>query len=431
MAIIIFITTIALMMTSLIFFPKIKVSKYELNTHWIIILIGAILVLIFGNINYQELTKSIFSNNEMNPVKLVTFFISMTMLSLYLNEIGLFHKISFYILKKVKNNQFKIFTYYSILVSILTIFISNDVVILTLAPIAIYFAKNAKINPLPYVFSVLVFANIFSMILLIGNPTNIYLALNQNISFTNYLKVMLVPGLITGITSFLILLLIFRKDLKKPIDSSINEKIEIPKTELTIGLIHMVFCLVLLIVSNLISLEMWIITLLTATSLLITSFIYYKSKNKSLKPITNIIKKAPWSFIPLILGMYILVDSIKQQGIHLYLVELLSRNNETFSYGISSFLLSNVMNNLPMSMFYALVIENTSQAITLKATFATIIGANLGVLLTPFGALAGLMWYDLVKKQDIEMSLTIYFKKLFIVGVLSLITCLLVLEIII
>ena len=66
MAIIIFITTIALMMTSLIFFPKIKVSKYELNTHWIIILIGAILVLIFGNINYQELTKSIFSNNEMN-----------------------------------------------------------------------------------------------------------------------------------------------------------------------------------------------------------------------------------------------------------------------------------------------------------------------------------------------------------------------------
>src|SRR5690554_1115055 len=203
MAIIIFITTIVLMMTSLIFLPKIKVLKYELNTHWIIILIGAIFVLIFGNINTTELTESIFSNNAMNPIKLVTFFISMTMLSLYLNEIGLFRKISYFILRKVKQNQVKIFTYYSILVSLLTIFISNDVVILTLAPIAIYFAKNAKINSLPYVFSVLVFANTFSMILLIGNPTNIYLALNQNITFTNYLKVMLIPGLVTGITSFL------------------------------------------------------------------------------------------------------------------------------------------------------------------------------------------------------------------------------------
>lgn len=152
---------------------------------------------------------------------------------------------------------------------------------------------------------------------------------------------------------------------------------------------------------------------------------------KTFNPIINTVKKAPWSFIPLILGMYILVDSIKQQDVHLNLLELLSKSNTTFSYGISSFLLSNVMNNLPMSMFYALVIENANPAITLKATYATIIGANLGVLLTPFGALAGLMWYDLVKKQDIEMSLNIYIKKLFILGVLSLLTCLLILEIII
>lgn len=428
MALIIFVTTVLCMMLSFVFFPKIKVKKIELNTHWMIILFGALCALIFTNIDYQLLIDAVFMNNAMNPMKLITFFISMTMLSIYLNQIGVFEKFALFILSKIKSSQKQIFTVFSLMVGILTIFVSNDVIILTLVPIAIYFARGAKINPLPYVFSVLVFANTFSLTLMIGNPTNIYLALNQNISFIDYAKVMIIPSLFTALTSFTILYFIFRKDLKKPIELKIEVTKPISKVPLIIGLSHMMICLVLLVLSNAISIEMWLITLIAATSLLILSFLYYKFKNESIKPVIQTIKLAPWSFVPLILGMYVLVEAMRQQGIHLELFNFLSHFNPIYGYGISSFLLSNVMNNLPMTMFYATVIENGSNILLLPASYATIIGANLGVLFTPFGALAGLMWFDLIKANDIEITILGYIKKLFILGVASLVVTLFVLD---
>ena len=430
MSIAIFLTTVLLMILSLIFFPKIKVYKYELNSHWIIVLIGSIIALLIGKMNYQNLISSIFSQNEMNPVKLITLFISMTMLSIYLNEIGVFEKLAFYLLSKVKTNQFIIFTVFSIMVAVLTIFVSNDVIILTLTPLSIYFAKNAKINPLPYVFSVLVFANTFSMILMIGNPTNIYLSLNQNITFLNYFKVMIIPSIFIGMVSFFMLALVFRKELKKELTHTVNQTKNISKPELIIGLSHMLFCLILLIFSNLIELPMWLITFITALSLLIISTIYYTKTKKDKTPLLHTIKKAPWSFLPLILGMYVLVEALKQQNIHLHLLEILNQYPTIYSFGITSFISSNLMNNLPMSMFYALIIENLEQGLILKATYSTIIGANLGVLLTPMGALAGLMWFDLVKKENIKINIKIYVKKLFILAILSLFIGLIILDMI-
>ena len=430
MNIVIFLLTVLLMILSLIFFPKIKIYKYEFNSHWIIVLIGAIIALLIGNMNHETLISSIFSQNEMNPIKLITLFISMTMISIYLNEIGVFEKLSFYLLSKVKTNQFTIFTVFSLMIAILTVFVSNDVIILTLTPLSIYFAKNAKINPLPYVFSVLVFANTFSMILMIGNPTNIYLSLNQNITFLNYFKVMIIPSIFIGIISFFILSIVFRKDLKKELSHTVNQTKTIFKAELIIGLSHMFFCLILLIFSNLIELPMWLITLITAISLLITSTIYYTKTKKDKTPLLQTIKKAPWSFMPLILGMYVLVEGLKQENIHLYLLEILNQYATIYSFGITSFISSNLMNNLPMSMFYALIIDNLEQNLILKATYATIIGANLGVLLTPMGALAGLMWFDLVKKENIKINIKIYFKKLFILALLSLFIGLIVLDVI-
>ena len=431
MALIVFITTVIIMMLSLMFFPKIRVFKKEVETYWVVIVLGAIVALFTTNMDLNNLLQSIFKDSEMNPIKLVTFFISMTILSIYLNEIGFFQKVAFWVLKKVKNDQNKVFLFFSILVSVLTIFVSNDVIILTFIPIIIYFCRHAKINPLPYLFAVLVFANTFSLILIVGNPTNVYLATNQNISFLDYMNVMIIPGIVTGLTSYLILWFIFRKDLKKPIEVPVDSNFEVNKLKMILGLSHLGLTLVLLTLSNLIDLEMWLITIVAAKSLLVITFIINKVQKNSQNLITVTLKKAPWTFIPMILGMYVLVDSVKQSGFHIQVFNFLNNFDPVYGYGISSFLLANVMNNLPMTMFIQLVIEEVPTLLVTKVTYASIIGANLGVLLTPFGALAGLMWYDLLKQHEIKISMGKYFKTLFVLGVASLILSLFVLEIII
>jgi len=153
-------------------------------------------------IDRYDIKNAVFNESEINPLKLIILFISMTILSSFLNEVGFFEYLALKVLNKVKNKQSTIFIVFSLLVAVLTFFASNDVVILTLTPLAIYFTKNAKVNPLPYVFSVLVFANTFSIFLIIGNPTNVYLATKQGIGFLEYFKVMFIPSLVIGGVSF-------------------------------------------------------------------------------------------------------------------------------------------------------------------------------------------------------------------------------------
>ena len=105
------------------------------------------------------------------------------------------------------------------LVAILTIFTSNDIVILTFTPFICYFSKKGKINPIPYLVMEFINANTYSMLLSIGNPTNIYLSASFNISFLTYFIKMLIPTLFASLASLLVLIILFRSELNKPISN--------------------------------------------------------------------------------------------------------------------------------------------------------------------------------------------------------------------
>ena len=188
MTLVIFLITIFFMVLSLIFFPKIKLFKFELHTHWIIISLGAISLLILNYVDLDTLKAILTEKSQMNALKLITLFISMTVLAIFLDEIGFFSMLSIWLMKKVKNNQKIMFALLYFSIGFITMFVSNDVIILTLTPLMIYFATNAKINPMPYLFGILVSGNVFSVTLLIAYP-NIYLAAKQE-SIFKFSKVM-------------------------------------------------------------------------------------------------------------------------------------------------------------------------------------------------------------------------------------------------
>ena len=174
---------ILLMILSLLFFPKIKLGKINLDTYYIITLIGALILIIFGKININEMKELFFNTNGMNPIKIIILFLSMAFLSIYLDKLGFFHYIANLAAMKFKKSQISLFLALFILISILTVFTSNDIIILTFTPFICYFCKNTKINPIPYLIGEFFAANTLSMTLIIGNPTNIYIASNAGITF--------------------------------------------------------------------------------------------------------------------------------------------------------------------------------------------------------------------------------------------------------
>ena len=132
--IVISLITFLLITLSILFLPTIRIGKIKLGTYWIIALIGAIILLSFSLAPIKEVFSQLTNNTSVNPIKIIILFFSMTFLSIYLDEVGLFKYLANVAAKKAKNNQFSLFIILYCLTATLTIFTSNDIVILTFSP---------------------------------------------------------------------------------------------------------------------------------------------------------------------------------------------------------------------------------------------------------------------------------------------------------
>ena len=67
--------------------------------------------------------------------------------------------------------------------------------------------------------------------------------------------------------------------------------------------------------------------------------------------------------------------------------------------GVLSALSSNLLNNIPMSVFFESIIAGQS----MPALFGAVIGSNVGAFITPVGALAGIMWSKILGEYHVKL----------------------------
>ena len=408
--IIISVSTFAIVILSILFFPHIRLGRIKIDTYWIVALLGAVILLIFSFAPIKEVGEELTSNAAINPLKILILFFSMTSLSIFLDELGLFKFLASVASKYAKENQFSLFIILYVLTSLLTIFTSNDVVILTLTPFICFFAKRSRINPIPYLVSEFVAANTWSLMFVIGNPTNIYLATSAGISFVNYFKVMAVPTLVSGLVELGIFLLLFKRYLKKPLTSNdliYHIKDKIP---LYVGIGILSICLVFLIISSYLNIEMWLVSSICALTMLIFMLIYSCFVKDNIHHVLVVFKRLPYQLIPFFLSMFVIVVALNFQGISDLLAGFLGKNNTIWVYGYSSFLSCNLINNIPMSILFTNLTSTLEGKAYTSAVYASIIGSNIGAFLTPIGALAGIMFTDLVKENNVRFTFIDFIK---------------------
>jgi arsenical pump membrane protein len=179
-------------------------------------------------------------------------------------------------------------------------------------------------------------ANTWSMMLFIGNPTNILLATAFNIIFDNYLKWMFLPTIFAGITNFLLLYFIFKKEINKEIQEiDIGNPKDAIKDKLGVfvGLVSLFFCIVVLAFSQQLGLRTWVVSVIFARVLLgfivvrdLIKIILKKNKEKEKihknldrhikESTTNVtLNKIPWSVVPFVLSLFITVYALNVYGI--------------------------------------------------------------------------------------------------------------------
>ena len=394
--------TCLLMILGVLFLPKIRIGKIRIDTYWIVVLVGAAVVLLCGQADVAEIGSAMIANTAVNPIKILVLFISMTILSVFLDELGFFRYLAGYALRHSNGGQKRLFFSLYFTVALLTVFTSNDVIVLSFTPFICYFAKEAEIDPLPYLAAEFVAANTWSMALVIGNPTNIYLATANGLDFIAYLKISILPTVAAGLVSLFMLWLIFRKKLSKPISESAERGVITDKASLAIGLIHLVVCTVLLAVSSYVGLELWLIALCSVVSLFLCDGILSLCKKQRPTALIRCLKRAPWQLVPFLLSMFVMTEALNQQGITEAIASFLGTDWAVWKYGALSFVSSNLINNIPMSVLFSSMISSSNAGA--GALFATIIGSNLGAFFTPIGALAGLMFSSILAEHDVKFG---------------------------
>ncbi|MBR3617767.1 MAG: hypothetical protein IKN46_03745, partial [Acholeplasmatales bacterium] len=123
------------------------------------------------------------------------------------------------------------------------------------------------------------------------------------------------------------------------------------------------------------------------------------------------VRRIPYTLIPFILSMFTIIMALDSYGIFANISDLISSIPNTklqsITYLITSDLSCNIVNNIPMTLAYGSILNGTTN---MTNVYATIIGSNIGAMLTPIGALAGIMWLRILKHNDINYSFLDFMK---------------------
>jgi len=446
---IIFIISIIIMLFLILrrpfFYIRLLNRKVKLDTYIIGSFLAPALIIIFGLINYSQIIRGLSGEGSLNPFGILILFLSMVFLSIYLDITGFFEYCARLALNISKNNGKLLFFSFYFIISFLTIFTSNDIIILTFTPFIYYFTKHAGIDPIPYLIAEFFAANTWSMMLYIGNPTNIVLASAFQIDFIEYFKWMFIPTVLAGLVNLTLLYLVFRRRINiiikqegtmHPTDALTD------KTGAIIGVFVLFSCIVALAVAPYFNVELWFISLGFALALLIIliireSFAGLIRKNINLEKLsfTKTFRRMPLGIIPFVLAMFISVEALRIYGVtsdignFFKVIINQSTTINVFLFGFSSAFSANIVNNIPMTVAYVPIIETSSNILNLPGIFATIVGSNLGANITPIGALAGIMWLTILRNKDVNFTFKKFIKYGLIITPLTLLICLGVLAI--
>jgi len=423
------------------FYIRLRNRKIKFDTYIIGALLAPILIIIFGLINYSQMIRGLSGEGNLNPFGVLVLFLSMVFMSIYLDITGFFEYCARLALSFSKNNGKILFFSFYFMISFLTIFTSNDIIILTFTPFIYYFTKHANVDPVPYLIAEFFAANTWSMMIYIGNPTNIVLATAFQIDFVEYFKWMILPTLTAGFVNLALLYLVFRKRLQINVE---HKEMVRPADAITdklgaiFGVVVLFCCIILLAVAPYLGIQLWHVSFGFAIILIIILIIreIYVSvikRNISLEELTfaKTLRRMPVGIIPFVLAMFITVEALRIYGVtadigyFLKNIVAQSSTSDVFIFGFSSAFFANIVNNIPMTVAYVPIIQTaTSSASSLPAVLATVVGSNLGANITPIGALAGIMWMSILRTKNVTISFKNFIKYGLIITPLTLLVCL-------
>jgi arsenical pump membrane protein len=328
------------------------------------------------------------------------FLIGMMVLAELARQEGLFDWLAMYAAQHAKGSGQRLFDLVFLVGTLVTVFLSNDATAVVLTPAVYAAAKAAKAKPLPYLFVCAFIANAASFVLPISNPANLVVFGSHMPPLSTWLWHFTLPSIAAISLTYVALRLSQRKYLGQPLETVITLQPLSSGARLTA--FGILLTAVVLLLASAFDLPLGLPTF--CAGITTASLIHLRQRMNPMP----VLKGVSWSVLPLVGGLFVLVQGLTQTGAinslaqHLATVAERSSEQATWGAGMLVAVASNLINNLPMGLIAGSV-GHIAQLPT-HVTSALLIGVDLGPNLSITGSLATLLWLIAVRREGEHVS---------------------------
>jgi len=309
---------------------------------WQIMLFGALAVLITGQISPIDALKSV-------NLDVMLFLFGMFVVGQALEESGYLSHLSHKLFKRAKSaNRLILFILFGI--GVASAFLMNDTLAIIGTPVVLLLAKKNNTSPKLLLLALAFAVTIGSVMSPIGNPQNLLIAINGNITnpFITFFKFLLIPTMINLFLAYILLKLFYKKQFYRNLSNYSQEPIKDHKLALLskFSLILIIILVLAKIVTVFLGLQidfrLTYIALISALPILILSQKRF-----------DIIKKIDWYTLIFFAAMFILMESVWESGFFQSMITGTNLNiTSIFMILVISVLLSQLISNVPLVALY-------------------------------------------------------------------------------
>ncbi len=174
-------------------------------------LLGAVVMVMFGGwagFYSQEAALGAVDGNTM------LLLMAMMLLVAMLRPTGAFEYLGIRLAKLAGGNPRLLLVYLCAAVSVLSMFLDNVTTVIIFAPLTVLVTRLLNLNPAPYLIAEAMMSNIGGAATLVGDPPNIMIGSAGGIDFVRFLAHMAPVILPVWLVTLLLLLFLFRRDLR-------------------------------------------------------------------------------------------------------------------------------------------------------------------------------------------------------------------------
>ncbi|MDH1178669.1 arsenic transporter [Achromobacter mucicolens] len=353
---------------------------------------GAVALVVLGLLPARQAGGAILEGTDV-----YLFLIGMMLVAEVARQAGLFDWVAVLAADHAAGSARRLFDLVFLVGTGVTVLLSNDATAVVLTPAVYAVTRVVGAPPLPYLYVCAFIANAASFVLPISNPANLVVFGDRMPALGPWLAHFALPSALAIGATYVTLRLVFRHDLRQPLKPS--PPLPPMTLPLRMAALGVAITAGTLLITSALGQRLGLPTLIAGC--VSAALVLAVTRSSPIR----LIKGVAWGVLPLVAGLFVLVEGMAASGVLQDLANLmrsLSADAALWAGGVGAALSGNVINNLPAGLMAGTLARMADQPSA--TTAALLIGIDLGPNLSVSGSLATLLWLLAVRREGMHIS---------------------------